>query len=104
MTAIDADTATVRVGDVADLDVWTLTGREPVFTAGTPPSEPVECVVQVRAHGETVPATAELDDGTLVVRLLAPLRGVARGQTLVLYRPDPDGDEVIGSATIAATS
>jgi tRNA-specific 2-thiouridylase len=104
VTAIDADTATVRVGDVADLDVWTLTGREPVFTAGAPPSEPVECVVQVRAHGETVPATAKLDGSTLAVRLHTPLRGVARGQTLVLYRPDPDGDEVIGSATIAGTA
>ena len=30
-----------------------------------------------------------------------PLRGVAPGQTMVLYRRDPDGDEVIGSATIA---
>jgi tRNA-specific 2-thiouridylase len=29
---------------------------------------------------------------------------VAPGQTLVLYRPDPDGDEVIGSATIGAAS
>ena len=38
------------------------------------------------------------------LRLRAPLRGVARGQTLVLYRPDPDGDEVLGSATIAGTS
>jgi tRNA-uridine 2-sulfurtransferase len=34
------------------------------------------------------------------VRLRTALRGVAPGQTLVLYRPDPDGDEVIGSATI----
>ncbi|HZU48563.1 MAG TPA: tRNA 2-thiouridine(34) synthase MnmA [Mycobacterium sp.] len=104
VTAIDADTATVRVGAAADLDVWTLTGREPVFTTGTAPHEPVECVVQVRAHGETVPATAELKDGALVVQLHDPLRGVARGQTLVLYRPDPEGDEVIGSATIAGTS
>jgi tRNA-uridine 2-sulfurtransferase len=39
-------------------------------------------------------------DGQLLVDLRAPLRGVARGQTMVLYRPDPDGDEVIGSATI----
>jgi tRNA-specific 2-thiouridylase len=44
-----------------------------------------------------------LVDDQLVVRLHAPLRGVARGQTLVLYRPDPDGDEVLGSATIAGT-
>jgi tRNA-uridine 2-sulfurtransferase len=26
---------------------------------------------------------------------------VAPGQTMVFYRPDADGDEVIGSATIA---
>ncbi|BBY07783.1 tRNA-specific 2-thiouridylase MnmA [Mycobacterium noviomagense] len=104
VTAIDAATATVRVGEAADLDVWTLTGREPVFTSGTVPREPVECAVQVRAHGETVSATAELKGDTLVVALHDPLRGVACGQMLVLYRPDPEGDEVIGSATIAGTS
>jgi tRNA-specific 2-thiouridylase len=60
--------------------------------------------VQVRAHGEIASAVAELVGDELVVRLRAPLRGVARGQTLVLYRPDPDGDEVLGSATIANTS
>jgi tRNA-specific 2-thiouridylase len=49
-------------------------------------------------------AVAELVGDELVVRLRVPLRGVARGQTLVLYRPDPDGDEVLGSATIAGTS
>ena len=104
VTAIDAATATVHVGDLTDLDVWTLTGRSPVFTAGTAPSGPIECAVQVRAHGETVGAVAQVSGDELLVRLLAPLRGVARGQTLVLYRPDPDGDEVIGSATIAGTS
>jgi tRNA-uridine 2-sulfurtransferase len=36
----------------------------------------------------------------LVVQLRSALRGVAPGQTMVLYRPDPDGDEVVGSATI----
>ena len=34
VTAIDADTATVHVGDLNDLDVHALTGRAPVFTAG----------------------------------------------------------------------
>ena len=103
VTAIDADTGTVHVGDAADLDINALTGRAPVFTAGTAPTGPVECAVQVRAHGETAGAVAELIGDELVVRLRAPLRGVARGQTLVMYRPDPDGDEVLGSATIAAT-
>ncbi|WP_322859915.1 tRNA 2-thiouridine(34) synthase MnmA [Mycobacterium europaeum] len=104
VTAIDADTATVRVGEAADLDVRQLRGREPVFTAGRPPAGPVECAVQVRAHGETADAVAELVADELVVRLRVPLRGVAPGQTLVLYRPDPDGDEVLGSATIAGTA
>ena len=81
-----------------------LIGRAPVFTAGAAPAGPVECAVQVRAHGETADAVAELVGDELVVRLRAPMRGVARGQTLVLYRPDADGDEVLGSATIAGTS
>lgn len=103
VTAIDADTATVHVGDAAELDVHELTGRAPVFCGGVAPSGQIECLVQVRAHGETASAVAELIGDELVVRLRSPLRGVARGQTLVLYRPDPDGDEVLGSATIAAT-
>jgi tRNA-uridine 2-sulfurtransferase len=105
VTAIDADTATVRVGEAADLDVHELVGRAPVFTSGVTPSGPFECAVQVRAHGEIASAVAELVDGEIIVRLRAPLRGgVARGQTLVLYRTDPDGDEVLGSAVIAGTS
>jgi tRNA-specific 2-thiouridylase len=103
VTAIDADTATVHVGDAAELDIRSLIGREPVFTAGVAPSGPVECAVQVRAHGETASAVAELTGDELAVRLRAPLRGVARGQTLVMYRADPVGDEVLGSATIAGT-
>jgi tRNA-uridine 2-sulfurtransferase len=103
VTAIDADTATVHVGEADDLDVFALTGRAPVFTAGAAFSGPAEYAVQVRAHGETASAIVELIGDELDVRLLTPLRGVAPGQTLVLYRPDPDGDEVLGSATIAGT-
>ncbi len=104
VTAIDADTATVHVGSAADLEAHSLMGRDPVFTAGTAPQGPIECAVQVRAHGETVGAVAELTGDELLVRLRTALRGVARGQTVVLYRPDSDGDEVLGSATIASTS
>lgn len=104
VTSIDADTATVHVGGAADLEIHALTGREPVFTAGATPQGPIECIVQVRAHGETVGAVAELIGDELCVRLRVPLRGVARGQTVVLYRPDSAGDEVLGSATIASTS
>ena len=100
VTGIDADSGTVHVGNAVDLDVWALTGDRPVFTSGVAPSGPVECQVQVRAHGGIGDGVAELRDGRLNVDLRVPIRGVASGQTMVLYRPDPDGDEVLGSATI----
>ncbi len=100
VTGIDADTGQVRVGDATELDVRRLTGRRPVFTSGAAPSGPVECSVQVRAHGGIADAVVQLCGDELVAELRSPLRGVAPGQTMVLYRPDPDGDEVIGSATI----
>jgi len=103
VTEIDAGTGTVHVGEAADLDVWTLTGDKPVFTSGAAPEGPVECAVQVRAHGGISDGVAELRGGQLTVALRAPLRGVAPGQTMVLYRVDPLGDEVIGSATIKDT-
>jgi tRNA-specific 2-thiouridylase len=104
VTGIDAESGTVHVGDAAELDVWVLTGERPVFTSGSAPNGPVECEMQVRAHGGLATAVAELRDGVLVADLRSPLRGVAPGQTMVLYRPDPEGDEVIGSATIAAAT
>lgn len=104
VTSIDAESGTVRVGAASDLDIIELTGAKPIFTSGIPFSGAVDCEVQVRAHGGLGAGVAELDDdGNLRMRLGAPLRGVATGQTMVLYRPDPDGDEVLASATIAGT-
>ncbi|WP_099022582.1 tRNA 2-thiouridine(34) synthase MnmA [Mycolicibacterium palauense] len=102
VTGIDATTATVTVGGAEDLEVSELTGEGPVFTCGRPWRGPLDCEVQVRAHGSVAPARAELIGEELVARLSSPLRGVAPGQTMVLYRPDAAGDEVLGSATIAA--
>jgi tRNA-specific 2-thiouridylase len=102
VTGIDAESGTVRVGGAEDLDVWSLTGEHPVFTAGTAPDGLTDCEVQVRAHGGIAAGIAGSVDGLLHVALRTPLRGVAPGQTMVLYRPDPAGDEVIGSATIVA--
>lgn len=91
----------MRVGPAEDLDVRELVGDKPVFTAGVAPEGPVEGVIQVRAHGGLAAAVVDVADGRLVADLREPLRGVAPGQTMVLYRPDPDGDEVIASATVA---
>jgi tRNA-specific 2-thiouridylase len=104
VTAIDAATATVTVGDATELQVWSVAGERPVFTSGTPLDGPVECQVQVRAHGAIADAVAEFLDGELRARLRTPLRGVAPGQTMVLYRPDAGGDEVLASATIVRTA
>ncbi len=102
VTGIDAETGAVQVGGADDLDTWSLTGSRPVFTAGRQPAGPADCEVQVRAHGGVAAAGVEFADGMLRAALRTPLRGVAPGQTMVLYRPDPAGDEVIGSATIVS--
>jgi tRNA-specific 2-thiouridylase len=66
--------------------------------------EEFDCYAQVRAHGDPVPATAHMEPheegagAQLVVRLNTPLRGVAPGQTVVLYQ----GSRVLGQATIDA--
>ena len=86
--------------------------------------EEFDCYAQVRAHGDPVPATARMERlpadvgvpaegpgdgpagggagsggrGSLVVTLTEPLRGVAPGQTVVLYQ----GSRVLGQATIDA--
>ena len=100
VTAIDAESGTVRVGGADDLDVWSLTGVRPVFTSGSEFDGLLACEVQVRAHGGMAAGIAGVADGLLHVALRAPLRGVAPGQTMVVYRPDPAGDEVVASATI----
>ncbi|MDD7933585.1 tRNA 2-thiouridine(34) synthase MnmA [Actinomycetospora straminea] len=93
---------TVRVGPAEDLDVTTLRATDPVWLAGAP-ADAVACVVQVRAHGGLAPATVRADGEGVEVVLAEPLRGVAPGQAAVFYRPEPGGDVVLGSATIAST-
>ena len=92
-------TRTVTVGAAEDLDVRGLVGVRPRW-CGPPPVGAVECAVQVRAHGEALPAVVRLlDDDTIDVELLAPARGVAPGQAAVVY----EGTRVVGSATIDRT-
>ena len=102
--AIEPATGTVRVGPAEALEVRVIEGVNAVWTSGSAPDGPVECVAQVRAHGGLARAVAHAGpDATVRVELLTPLRGVAPGQAVALYRPDPDGDIVVGSARITAT-
>ncbi|MFC5286215.1 tRNA 2-thiouridine(34) synthase MnmA [Actinokineospora guangxiensis] len=94
---------TVKVGPAERLGVGEIIADRVIWPNGKPLAGVVECVAQVRAHGGTSPATAEVRDGALVVRPSAALRGVAPGQAVVLYREDAGGDVVLGSATIRST-
>jgi len=97
---IEPVSGTVKVGPAAALDVDEITAVRPVWTGCPSPEQPIEADVQLRAHGETYPATCYLADGDLRIKLDSPARGVARGQAAVLY----DGPVVLGSATIASTA
>lgn len=91
----------VVVGPREALAVSRLSGAR--FTwAGQPPADPhtpFDCEVQVRAHGDPVPARCWVDGDELVVEPVAPLDGVAPGQSAVVYV----GTRVLGQCTIDRT-
>ncbi|MGJ6979348.1 tRNA 2-thiouridine(34) synthase MnmA [Aestuariimicrobium soli] len=89
----------VRVGPRAGLRVSTIEGIRPIY-AGDQVSGRRRGFVQVRAHGEPLPATVEFTTDGLRVDLDEPCEGIAPGQAAVVY----DGDRVVGSATIARTT
>jgi tRNA-uridine 2-sulfurtransferase len=97
---IEPVSGNVRVGSADELDVDEITAVRPVWSGRDEPREPIDVAVQLRAHGETFPATCVQRDGSVTIQLHAPARGVARGQAAVFY----DGDVVLGSATITSTA
>jgi tRNA-specific 2-thiouridylase len=93
---IEPVSGVVTVGPAESLDVQEIEAVRPVWSGCAPLVGPLDCLVQLRAHGEPLPATCRLDGDILRIRLHTAARGVARGQAAVLY----DGDTVLGSATI----
>jgi len=98
--SIEPVSRTVTVGPAEALDVQEIEASSPVWSGCLPPSGPVDCLVQVRAHGEVHPAVCEPVPGGVRISLHEPARGVAPGQAAVFY----DGDAVLGSATISDTA
>jgi tRNA-specific 2-thiouridylase len=84
---VDVAAATVTVGAAEDLRVDAVALTRCSWVDGEP-AGPVEA--QCSAHGE--PVEAEWDPATTTVRFAHPVRRVAPGQSVVLYR----GDEVLG--------
>ena len=111
---VDKDPATNRVtiGGEADLLVWScLVGEANWLTAVPDEGEPLDCLVQYRAHGTAAAAMIErvVDadtpgpsgrTGRFVVRFAEAQRAVAAGQAVVLY----DGSGVVlGGGWIVGT-
>ncbi|MGV1003951.1 MAG: tRNA 2-thiouridine(34) synthase MnmA [Candidatus Nanopelagicales bacterium] len=94
VVGIDVPNRAVLVGPPRLLEVSRLDASH-VRWCGPAPAGPFEAGVQVRAHGEEYPARVTPGEG-LAIDLAAPIRGVAPGQSAVLYA----GTRVIGSATI----
>ncbi len=96
---VDARSNTVVVGTSDLLGVNAITGDHARW-CGPAPEGVVAVGAQVRAHGEEIPATAWAAGEQVHVRLEERVRGVAPGQSVVLY----EGTRVVGSATISAAS
>jgi tRNA-specific 2-thiouridylase len=86
---------TVTVGSREQLDVRSVDAIKPTWTDSAQNGS-WQALVQVRAHGEPVPARVDVDGGEISVSLDEPLTGVAPGQAIVFYHDS----RVVGSATI----
>ncbi|MCM3661465.1 tRNA 2-thiouridine(34) synthase MnmA [Georgenia satyanarayanai] len=93
----DPSANTVVVGPGELLSVTELAGDQTVWLADdVPAGEWTTAQVQVRAHGTPTPARVRREDDALLVRLDTPLRGMAPGQSVVVYA----GTRVLGQATL----
>ncbi|MGK3204721.1 tRNA 2-thiouridine(34) synthase MnmA [Amycolatopsis sp. MEPSY49] len=102
--SLEPVSGSVKVGSANGLGVKVIEADRAIWPSGEPLTEPTECVVQVRAHGGIVDAVADVNSDAMTLHLREPLRGVAPGQVVVLYRPDAEGgDVVLGSAKISGT-
>ena len=99
--AIEPVTRTVTVGTADLAGVLGVRTGAPTWT-GPEPRLPFDAQVQVRAHAAPVDCRVSLGgDGGLLIEFAEEQRGVAPGQSAVLYEPDPtDGDRVLGQAAV----
>ncbi|MGC0249769.1 tRNA 2-thiouridine(34) synthase MnmA [Pseudactinotalea sp. Z1748] len=96
---VDPAANKVVVGASELLSVHHIAAGEVVWFAGeSPVAEAFEAQVQLRAHGQLVDASVVRTEDDVHVTLVEPMRGIAPGQSLVVY----DGTRVLGQATISA--
>lgn len=94
---VDASSNRVVVGPGELLARRALVADRVSWVGGQPPVEgPFEAEVRLRYRGDDVPAVIESASGEMRVEFRAPQRGVAPGQSVVVY----DGDELLGGGRI----
>ncbi len=96
VVATDPTANRVVVGPAELLTVDEITAGDVVWLGGAVDLDEVS--VQVRAHGAPVTASVRLEGDRLSARLSTPLRGIAAGQSIVVY----DGSRVLGQASIVS--
>jgi tRNA-specific 2-thiouridylase len=94
---VDAEARRVVVGPGELLARSGLVADRVSWVAGGPPSDgPFEAEVRIRYRGEDVPAVIEPTRERIRVEFRTPQRGVAPGQSAVVYR----GDQLLGGGRI----
>ena len=92
---VNPSSRVVTVGPPTLLDIDRIEAIDPVWHG----VRVDEVTVQVRAHGEPVPARVQEDDDRVLIDLHESIRGLAAGQCVVMY----DGTRVMGAATVDRT-
>jgi tRNA-specific 2-thiouridylase len=102
---IEPVSRTVTVGTADLTGVSGIRTGVPTWT-GPVPELPVAAQVQLRAHAAPVACEVSADaDGGLRIEFADEQRGVAPGQSAVLYEPDvARGDRVLGQAAVEAAT
>src|SRR4051812_31441051 len=98
---IEPVSRTVTIGTAEQAEVGEVVTGVPSWT-GPVPELPFTATVQLRAHGAAVPCeVTAAEDGGLRIALSSRQRGVAPGQSAVLYAPDAArGDRVLGQGAV----
>jgi tRNA-specific 2-thiouridylase len=100
VTAIDATSNVITIGDERDLMSGALIVENVNWVAGRP-AAPLRADVKIRYRTPAAPATVSpTGDRTARVEFDAPQRAITPGQAAVFY----DGDEVLGGGAIERTA